>query len=112
MRVAKEMKLLEEMAVIEQFLIENVFKYTKDGQMLKTTKEDEDDESSKTWKKDGRRLEDRGKVQIAKGEVEERYEDNLMTGASKSVCVVQTLKVMELSLHFLFKNYEPVLLVN
>ena len=51
-------------------------------------------------------------MQIAKGEVEKRYEDNLMTRASKSVCEVQTLEVMELSLQFLFKNYEPVLIVN
>jgi len=35
-----------------------------------------------------------------------------MIGAIKSVCEVQTLEVMELSLQFLFKNYEPVLIVN
>jgi len=49
MYVAEEMQLLEEMEVIEQFLIDHVFKDTRDGQVLKTTKEDEDDESSKTW---------------------------------------------------------------
>ena len=88
------MKLLEEMAIIEQFLIENVFKDTKDGQMLKTTKEAEDDESSKTWQKDGKQFQNKRKVQITKGGVEERYEDNLMTRANKSVCAVQTLEVM------------------
>lgn len=85
---------------------------TKDGQLLNTNMEVEDDESNKTWKKDGTLPEDKRKVLIAKGEVEKRYEDNLMTGASKSVCVVQTLEVMELSLEFLFKNYEPVLIIN
>jgi len=94
MQVAKEMKLLEEMDVIEQCLIENVFKDTKDGQMLKTTKEAEDDESSKTWQKDGKQFQNKRKVQITKGGVEERYEDNLMTRANKSVCAVQTLEVM------------------
>jgi len=48
------MNMLEEMDVIEKFLIDHVFKDTGDGKMLKTTKEDEDDESSKTWQKDAR----------------------------------------------------------
>ena len=35
-----------------------------------------------------------------------------MTGSNKSLCTGQTLEVMGLSLPFLFKNYEPVLIVN
>jgi len=35
-----------------------------------------------------------------------------MEGATKSVYALQTLEVMELSLQFLFKNYEPILIVN
>ena len=39
---------------MEQFLIEHVFKDTKDGQLLKTTKRVEDDEFNKTWQTDGK----------------------------------------------------------
>ena len=89
-----------------------MFKDTGDGQLLKTTKDDEDDESSNTWQKDGRQSEDKRKLQITKGELEKSYEDDLMEGANKSVDAIQTLEVMELSLQSLFKNYEPVLIVN
>ena len=35
-----------------------------------------------------------------------------MTGSNKSICTVQTLEVMGLSLQILCKNYEPVLIVD
>lgn len=79
---------------------------------MKITKEDEDDASSKTWQKDRRQSEEKRELQIVKGEVGKRYEDELMEGENKSVDIVQTLEVMELSLQFLFKTYEPVLIVN
>ena len=66
MQVDEEMKLLEEMDVIEQFLIEHVFKDTEDGQLLKTTMEAKNDESSKTWKNNGRQFEEERKLKIAK----------------------------------------------
>ena len=50
-------------------MIEHVFKYTKDGKMLKTTKEVEDDEFRKTWQKDGRQSEDKKEFHITKGEL-------------------------------------------
>ena len=54
------------MYVIEQFLIEHMFKDIEDGQLLKTTMEVEDDKSRRTWQKDGRQSEDKRKLQIAK----------------------------------------------
>ena len=54
------------MYVIEQFLIEHVFKDTEDGQLLNTIMEVEDDKARRTWKKDGRQSEDKRKLHIAK----------------------------------------------
>ena len=55
-------KLLEEMYVIEQFLIEHVFKDTEYGQLLNTTMEVENDKARRTWKKYGGQSEDKRKL--------------------------------------------------
>jgi hypothetical protein len=63
MQVDEEMKLLEEMAVIEQ-----VFKDTEDGQLLKTIMEDEDDESRGLGKKMANSLKTKGNCRLQKKE--------------------------------------------
>ena len=58
MQVVKEMKMLEEMVIMEKFLIEHVFKDTKEGTMLKTTMKAGDDESSDIWQRNDKQCED------------------------------------------------------
>ena len=77
--VAEEINMLEEVTVMEQFLNEHVFKDTTDVQMLKTTMDAGGDESSEIWQRKDNHSGDKRKLQIAKEEAEERYEDSLMT---------------------------------
>ena len=112
MQVAEQMKMLEEVTIMEQFLDQHVFKDTTDVQMMKTTMEAGGDESSEIWQRKDKQSGDKRKLQIAKEEAEERYEDSLMTGTTKSMYTVQSFEVMGLSLSFSLKNYGLVLIVN
>ena len=49
MQVVKEMKMLEEVNIMEHFLDEHVFKDTPYVQMLKTTMKARGNESSEIW---------------------------------------------------------------
>ena len=112
MQVTEEMKMLEEVTVMEHFLIEHVFKDTKERQMLISTMDAGSDDSSEIWQRNDKQFEDKRRLQIAKEEAEERYEDSLMTGTTKSMYTVQPFEVMGLSLSCLLKNYGFVLIID
>ena len=101
MQVAEEINMLEKVTIMEQFLKEHVFKETKDVQMLKTTMKVGGNESSEIWQRKDKQSGDKRKLQIAKEEAEERYEDSLMIGTTKSMCTAQPFEVMGLSISFL-----------
>ena len=104
--------MLEEVIVMEQFMIEHMFKDTKKRQMLTAIMEARGDEYSEIWQRNDKQSEDKRRLQIAKEESEERYEDSLVTETTKSMCTVKPFEVMELSLSFLLKHYGLVLIAN
>lgn len=62
MQVTEEMKMLEEVTVMEQFMIEHVFKDTKERKMLTATMEAGSDDSSEIWQRNDKQSEDKRRL--------------------------------------------------